>query len=263
MERARKQEFVEGLAGKLAGAQCVYVTDFTGLDVERITLLRSKLRASDVDYVVVKNTLARRAIAGTVAEPLGGLLEGPTAFALGRADVVAAAKVLTDFAKDGDLPRIKGGVVAGRIVSQDEIRRLAALPAREVLLSQMLGSLRSPIQGFVFVLSGLLAKFVRTVDAVRAQKAERQPAAPAEAVGGGAAASAAPVEASSGETEGSAAPVEASTGETQASAPPAVEAPGAGTEGSAPPEATGATDAAKGAAPESAEPGTGSAEAQQ
>jgi large subunit ribosomal protein L10 len=182
MERARKQEFVEGLAGKLAGAQCVYVTDFTGLDVERITLLRSKLRASHVDYVVVKNTLARRAIAGTLAEPLQDLLEGPTAFALGRADVVAAAKALTDFAKDGDLPRIKGGVVAGRIVSQDEIRRLAALPGREVLLSQMVGSLKSPIQGFVYVLSGLLSKFVRTLDAVRAQRAETEPAAPVEAV---------------------------------------------------------------------------------
>jgi large subunit ribosomal protein L10 len=181
MERTRKQEFVEGLAGKLAGAQCVYVTDFTGLDVERITQLRSKLRASNVDYVVVKNTLARRAIAGTAAESLESLLEGPTAFAVGRADVVAAAKVLTDFAKESDLPRIKGGVVAGRIVSLDEIRRLAALPAREVLLSQMVGSLKSPIQGFVFVLSGLLSKFVRTVDALRAQRADGKDAPPSEA----------------------------------------------------------------------------------
>ncbi len=223
MERARKQEFVEDLAGKLAGAQCVYVTDFTGLDVERITQLRSKLRASSVEYVVVKNTLARRAIAGTAAEPLEGLLEGPTAFALGRADVVAAAKVLTDFAKDGDLPRIKGGVVAGRIVSLDEIRRLAALPAREVLLSHMVGSLKSPIQGFVFVLSGLLLKFVRTVDALRAQKADREEAALAAV-----------------ETQSA----EASVREDEAAA-------------------SGEQAAAEGAAPESAEPGQGSAEAQQ
>ena len=237
MERVRKQEFIEGLAGKLAGAQCVYVTDFTGLDVERITQLRSKLRASNVEYVVVKNTLARRAIAGTTAEPLEGLLEGPTAFAVGRADVVAAAKVLTDFAKIGDLPRIKGGVVAGRIVSLDEIRRLAALPAREVLLSQMVGSLKSPIQGFVFVLSGLLLKFVRTVDALRAQKAEGEDAPPADLAG----------EAPSAE-----APVP----DQEAAA--AVEAPVKDQ------EATAAVEPAAGepAASEPAEPGPGPAEAQ-
>jgi large subunit ribosomal protein L10 len=176
MERAQKQEFVDGLAGKLAVAECVYVTDFTGLDVERMTQLRSKLRSSNAEYVVVKNTLARRAIAGTSAEALGGLLEGPTAFALSRDDVVAAARALTDFAKDGDLPRLKGGIVAGRIVGIDEIRRLASLPGREALLGQMVGSLKSPIQGFVYVLSGVLSMFVRTVDALRAQKAEAAPA---------------------------------------------------------------------------------------
>jgi large subunit ribosomal protein L10 len=172
MERAQKQQFVEGLAGKLAVAECVYVTDFTGLDVERMTQLRSKLRGSNAEYVVVKNTLARRAIAGTSAEALGSLLEGPTAFALSRADVVAAARALTDFAKEGDLPRLKGGIVAGRIVGIDEIRRLASLPGREALLSQIVGSLKSPIQGLVYVLSGVLSMFVRTVDALRAQKAE-------------------------------------------------------------------------------------------
>ncbi|MBA2565598.1 MAG: 50S ribosomal protein L10, partial [Gemmatimonadetes bacterium] len=177
MDRAKKSEFVEDLAGKLAGAEFVYVTDFTGLDVERLTLLRSRLRASQTEYVVVKNTLARRAIAGTSAAGLEALLDGPSAFAVSRADAVAAARVLTDFGKDRDLPRIKGGVVAGRILSVEEIRRLSTLPGREVLLGRLLGSMRSPIGGFVTVLAGVLGKFVRTVDAVRAQKAEAGEAA--------------------------------------------------------------------------------------
>jgi large subunit ribosomal protein L10 len=183
MDRAKKQEFVDELAGKLAAAQCVYLTDFTGLDVERLTQLRSRLRAASVDYVVVKNTLARRAIAGTAAEPLDGLLEGPTAFAVSAADVVAAARALTDFSKDTDLPRIKGGVIAGRIVGHDEIRRLATLPGREVLLGRVAGSMKSPIGGLVFVLAGIVGKFVRTVDALRVQKAEREGADSPQAAG--------------------------------------------------------------------------------
>jgi large subunit ribosomal protein L10 len=237
MDRAQKQGFVEGLAGKLAEAQCVYVTDFTGLDVERITLLRSRLRGADVDYVVVKNTLARRALAGTSAQPLEGLLEGPTAFALGRADAVAAAKVLTDFAKERDLPRIKGGVVAGRIVSLDEIRRLASLPGRAVLLSQLTGSLKSPIYGLVFVLAGVLSKFVRTVDALRAERAET-------------------AEADAGE----AAPTTSAAEETN---PPAVEpaAASGSTESGAVGGGSSDPSAAEAAGP--AEPAQGSAEAQQ
>ena len=241
MDRAKKQAFVEELAGKLAGAECVYLTDFTGLDVERITELRSKLRASAVDYVVVKNTLARRAIAGTAAAQLEELLEGPTAFALSRKDAVGAAKVLTDFSKDSGSPRIKGGVIAGRIVSLGEIKRLAALPPREVLLAKLLGSMKSPVSGFTFVLAGVLSKFVRTVEAVRARKAESgetppeaapasappavAPAEPVSPGGPGAAASAEPAatpQASAGEETASASePAEPTSGSAEAVSEPA------------------------------------------
>ena len=202
MDRSKKAAFVEELAGKLAEAQCVYLTDFTGLDVERITLLRSKLRASSVEYVVVKNTLARRAIAGTAAAVLEPFLEGPTAFAVGRADLVQAARVLTDFSKDTNVPRIKGGVIAGRIVGVEEIRRLASLPGREVLLARLAGSMKSPLSGLVFVLAGVLGKFVRTVEALRVQRAEESPGVP------GAAGEGTPAVA---EAEGAAATAEAAT----------------------------------------------------
>jgi large subunit ribosomal protein L10 len=171
-DRTRKSAFVGELSDKLADASFVYVTDFTGLDVERLTRLRRALRAASVEYVVVKNTLARRALEGTSAAALAELLEGPSAFALSRADAVAAAKVLADFAKDGDLPRLKGGVVAGRRLEVADIRRLATLPSREVLLGRALGTMRAPVAGLAVVLGGLLAKFVRTVDAVRAARAE-------------------------------------------------------------------------------------------
>jgi large subunit ribosomal protein L10 len=171
-DRTRKSAFVGELSDKLADASFVYVTDFTGLDVERLTRLRRALRAASVEYVVVKNTLARRALEGTSAAALAELLEGPSAFALSRADAVAAAKVLADFARDGDLPRLKGGVIAGRRLEVADIRRLATLPGREVLLGRALGTMRAPVAGLAVVLGGLLAKFVRTVDAVRAARAE-------------------------------------------------------------------------------------------
>lgn len=170
MDRTKKTAFVEDLSGKLSGASFVYVTDFAGLDVERLTLLRSRLRAAQVEYVVVKNTLARRALEGTAAAALAEMLEGPNAFALSAGDPVAAAKVLTDFAKDGDRPKIKGGVVEGRVLGLAEIRRLATLPPREVLLARVVGGMKAPVGGLVYVLAGLLGKFVRTVDAVRAQR---------------------------------------------------------------------------------------------
>ncbi|MFN2432587.1 MAG: 50S ribosomal protein L10 [Gemmatimonadota bacterium] len=192
MDRAKKHAFVDDLSGKLAGASFVYVTDFSGLDVERLTPLRARLRAASVEYVVVKNTLARRAIEGTAAAELAALLEGPSAFAISAGDAVAGAKVLTDFAKDGDRPRIKGGVVAGRILDLGEIRRLATLPGRAVLLGTLLGTMRAPVSNFVYVLSGVLSKFVRTVDAVRAQKEAGALPAAAEAQESPAAADAAP-----------------------------------------------------------------------
>lgn len=214
LDRRKKETFVDDLARRLGEAQCVVLTDFTGLDVERLTQLRSKLRASAVDYVVVKNTLARRAIAGTPAAALEELLQGASAFALGRADVVAAARVLTDFSKETSLPRIKGGLVGDRFLGVAEIQRLATLPGREVLLSRVLGSLQSPVSGFVFVLAGILAKFVRTVDAVRAQRVaagEGTEAAAGESAAGESVTAESGVGEGSGAAEG-AGPVSAPTG---------------------------------------------------
>jgi large subunit ribosomal protein L10 len=177
MQIAKKHEVVAELSEKLSDAKCLYLTDFTGLDVAAITELRRRLTAARVDYLVVKNTLARRALAGGPYEGLAEHLSGPNAFALSREDVVTAAKILTDFAKEREKPQIRAGAIEGRVVSIDEIRRIAELPPRDQLLAQVVGTVRAPIAGLVYTLSGLLSKFVRTVDAVRQQKAAQGPSA--------------------------------------------------------------------------------------
>jgi large subunit ribosomal protein L10 len=181
MQIAKKHEVVDDLSERLSEAKCLYLTDFTGLDVASITELRRRLSEARVEYLVVKNTLARRALAGSPYEGLSEHLSGPNAFALSRDDVVTAAKILTEFARERERPRIRAGAIEGRVISIEEIRRIADLPPRDQLLAQVVGYARAPIAGLVYTLSGLLSKFVRTVDAVREKK---------EASGGSAGASA-------------------------------------------------------------------------
>ena len=170
MAKAEKQQAIEDLGARLEGARCVVLTDFTGLNVASITELRRRLSSASVEYVVVKNTLARRALAGGPFAPLAVHLSGPNAFAVSREDVVSAAKILTEFAKDTERPQIKAGAIEGEIVSLEEIRRIAQLPPREQLLALVVGSARAPVAGLVGALGGLLTKLVRTLDAVRADR---------------------------------------------------------------------------------------------
>jgi large subunit ribosomal protein L10 len=184
MPTAQKEQTIERLRERLDGAKCLYVTDFTGLDVASMTDLRARLTAARVEYLVVKNTLARRALSEGPFAELAEHMTGPNACAVSRDDVVAAAKILTDFAKERERPQIKAGVIEGQVISLEEIRRIASLPPREQLLAEVVGYARAPIAGLVFVLHGLLAKFVRTVEAVRVQREAEggsPAAAPAEA----------------------------------------------------------------------------------
>ena len=173
MQMAEKHEVVADLSERLGEAKCLYLTDFTGLDVAAITELRRRLTNAHVEYIVVKNTLARRALAGGPYDGLAEHLSGPNAFALSREDVVTAAKILTDFAREREKPRIRAGAIEGRVVSIDEIRRIAELPPRDQLLAHVVGTMRAPLAGLVYTLSGLLTKLVRAVDAVREQKEAR------------------------------------------------------------------------------------------
>ena len=165
--KAQKQAVVTALADRLRRSTTVYVTDFTGLDVARLTQLRRRLRAAGVDYVVVKNTLALRALNDARVPGLEPHLAGPTGLVLGGADPVAAAKVLGDFAREFEKPAIKVGLVDGKAVTPDQVKRLATLPSRTELLAQLGGTLQAPMAGFVGALNGLLMNLVGALEALR------------------------------------------------------------------------------------------------
>jgi large subunit ribosomal protein L10 len=170
MNRTEKQTAIDALAAKLAGAHSIYVTDYAGLNVHNVTELRRRLRRAGVEYLVVKNTLALRALQSSHIAGLDAHFAGPTALALTATDAAAAAKVLTDFAKEFQKPAVRAAVVDGREVTPDQVKRLAQLPPREVLLGQLAGALQSPLAGFVGVLTGLLTTFVGAVEALRTQR---------------------------------------------------------------------------------------------
>ena len=156
MKRSEKEKLVVELRGKIEGAAALYYTDFTGLNVKRMTDLRRKLRAAGVEYVVIKNTLALRAVSesGLVTSKL----KGPTGIVVGR-DALMAAKVLTDFAKANDQkPEVKGGVYEGKAVDAKMIAKLAAIPPRDVLLSMLASALQAPMGAMLGALEALKAQ---------------------------------------------------------------------------------------------------------
>jgi large subunit ribosomal protein L10 len=174
--KAQKQEMVTTLAERVAKSPTIYVTDFTGLNVAHITDLRRRLRAVGVEYVVVKNTLARRALSERQRKD-GGLepfLTGPTALVLAGADPALAAKVLTDFAKEFEKPSIKTGLVDGKAVTQAQVKALAALPSKAQLLAQLGGVLQAPMAGFLGVINGLLYAMVGALEALKTKRAGEQ-----------------------------------------------------------------------------------------
>ncbi|HTR20841.1 MAG TPA: 50S ribosomal protein L10 [Gemmatimonadales bacterium] len=169
--KAQKQETVTALTEKLRRSSTVYLTDFTGLNVARATELRRKLRAAGVEYVVVKNTLARRALVAAQVQGLNDHLDGPTALVLGGVDPVTAAKVLTDFAKEHEKPAIKVGLVEGKALGTEQVKRLAALPSKKELLAQLGGALQAPMATFAGALNGLLMNMVGALEALRTKRA--------------------------------------------------------------------------------------------
>jgi len=166
-----KKAVVAEVAEKLTGAQAAMLAEYRGLSVAQMTALRRKAYDGKVYLRVVKNTLARRAVEGTSFECLKDQMVGPLAFAV-SADPVAVAKMLSEFAKDNDLLKIKAGAMSGKLMSLAQIQALAVLPGREQLLAQLLGTMQAPVQKFVQTLNEVPAKFVRALAAVRDAKAQ-------------------------------------------------------------------------------------------
>lgn len=171
MNVQEKQAVVDELVGKLRGAQGFYLTDFTGLNVKRITEFRRRLRKAGVEYVVVKNTLAVRALAGMDLPDVGQFFTGPTGLVIGNEDAVAAARVIEEFAREHDnKPAVKAGIVERRPVSASDVKRIAKLPPREQLLAELAGAMQAPLAQLLFMLQGKLSEFVGLLEALRGQR---------------------------------------------------------------------------------------------
>ncbi|MDX8396148.1 MAG: 50S ribosomal protein L10 [Mariprofundaceae bacterium] len=169
MNREDKQRVVEDLHAAWSESTAGVVAQYRGLTVSEMGNLRAELNKANVSLQVVKNTLARRAADGTDFKVAEELFTGPVAIAYGT-DPVGMAKAISDFAKTHEALEIRGGVLDGKSIDAAGIKALASLPSREVLLSKMLGSMQSPISGFVRTLNEIPASFVRTLAAIRDQK---------------------------------------------------------------------------------------------
>lgn len=165
MNKQEKKETIDELHEKFARAKTAVITGYTGINVEQITELRSKLRKSQVEYRVVKNTLARRAVQGTGLEPLKDYFVGPVGIALGFDDVVAPAKVLFEFNKTQEKLRLKIGVLDGKLLQQADIKALATLPSLNSLRGKIIGLLQAPASRMVGVLAAPGGQIARVLKA--------------------------------------------------------------------------------------------------
>ena len=167
-----KASRVDELAQKLKSARAVYLTDFAGLNVKAMTSLRAKLRNEGIEYLVVKNTLAERALQGLDLPDIAEHFRGPTGLAIATADPIAPARVLVDFARDhNNRPAVKAGIVERRALASADVERLARLPSRDQLLAIVAGALEAPLSAFVGVLEAKLIEMAGLLEALYAERA--------------------------------------------------------------------------------------------
>jgi large subunit ribosomal protein L10 len=169
----QKQAMVSEVAAKLKGAQSVIVVQYRGLDVGRVTQLRSKARKSGLWLRVLKNTLARRAVQGTPFEKLSDQMVGPLMYGISQ-DPVSGAKVLSEFARDNEQFVIKAGAMPNSLMSAKDIKALALLPSREELLAMLMGTMQAPVAKLVRTMNEVPGKFVRTLAALRDHRTDQQ-----------------------------------------------------------------------------------------
>ena len=173
-----KKRVVAELVEKMKNASSGVLVDYKGISVADDTKLRAEMRKSNVEYKVIKNTLIRFAAKEAGLEGLCDVLEGTTAIAISADDVIAPAKIVAEYAKKSDdVYNIKAGFMDGKVIGIDEIKSLAALPSKEVLLGKLVGSLQSPIFGLALVLKAIAEK---KGEAAPAEAESADVAAPAE-----------------------------------------------------------------------------------
>jgi large subunit ribosomal protein L10 len=185
MNREQKAAAIAEIAENITESQAIFAVDYRGISVPQVAELRAKLREADASFRVVKNSLTERAADETGAADLKAYLQGPTALTFVRGDAALAAKAVADYARATQLLPFKGGLMDGSVVDADQIRAISRLPSREVLYSQLVGVVASPISGLVRTLGGLLGGLAVALGQVQEKKASGEipagepPAAPA------------------------------------------------------------------------------------
>ncbi len=170
MGRELKQQLVNQLQKQLQESKILVIVDYRGLNVDKVTQLRRKLRQASVDFQVVKNTLIQRAADKSNLDCLHPFFRGPTAVAFCYDEALAGISVLNSFAAENPVLEIKGGLIAGRVLAKEEVSYLATLPSKEVLLAQLIRGFQSPIYRFLSVLQGPLKKLLLTLTAIKQHK---------------------------------------------------------------------------------------------
>lgn len=165
-----KKAIVEELVGKLKSACAGVLVNYKGITVAQDTALRKELRDAGIEYLVVKNTLLKRAAEIVGIGEISSVLEGTTAIAISKDDHIGAAKILCKFADNNDFYKVKIGFVEGKVISEKEVHSLAKLPPKEVLIAQVLSGLNSPITGLVTVLGGTMKSLVVALNAIAEKK---------------------------------------------------------------------------------------------
>ena len=153
-----KQPIVDEIANSIKDAQAVVLVNYSGLTVEQDTILRKELREAGVQYKVYKNTLVTLAAKELGFDGIVEYLEGPVSIAFGYEDATAPARILNDFAKENKKLELKAAIVEGTVYNKEQTEQLAAIPSREVLLAKLLGSIKSPLSNFAYLLSAIADK---------------------------------------------------------------------------------------------------------
>ena len=176
LNRSEKQAVIDEVTGLAAKAQTLVMAEYRGITVADMTRLRSQARDKGVNLSVLKNTLARRAVAGSAFDVLSDQMTGPLIYGFST-DAVAAAKVVADFAKTNDKLVIRAGAMAGKVLDVNGVKQLASIPSKEVLLAQLLGVMQSPISRTARVLAALAEKKGAGSDVVAAAEPVAEAAA--------------------------------------------------------------------------------------
>jgi len=170
LERQKKEKVVQELGSKLKELDCLFLADYSGMNVAQVTKLRRELRNAGTEFTVVKNTLLRLASKGTKSEMLYEKFDGPNAIICINEDPVSAARVIVGMAKEAPNLKMKAGYIGNRVISAEDILKLATLPSRDILIGKFIGILKGQPARLVHALSGNLNKLMLVLNSIKTQK---------------------------------------------------------------------------------------------